>query len=123
MDDVDWRGNIFRSVHGLITSQTAATMAERCSNAVLFENAQDSVDLLEKSISEQVIIIIFYFENVAFFHAKLGSDVCPRVDNQTYGDTFFVNNFCVKPYVVRKPGSDPSNRRLNEHGIYIRLCH
>ena len=24
------------------------------------------------------IIIIFYFENVAFFHAKLGSDVCPN---------------------------------------------
>ena len=24
-----------------------------------------------------VIIIIFYFENVAFFHAMLGSDVCP----------------------------------------------
>ena len=32
-------------------------------------------------------IIIFYFENAAFFHAKLGSDVCPRVDNQTSGDT------------------------------------
>ena len=24
-----------------------------------------------------IIIIIFYFENVAFFHAKLGSNVCP----------------------------------------------
>ena len=34
-----------------------------------------------------IIIIIFYFENVAFFHAKLGSDICPRVDNQTSGDT------------------------------------
>ena len=33
------------------------------------------------------IIIIFYFENVAFFHAKLGSDVYLRVDNQCYGDT------------------------------------
>ena len=29
--------------------------------------------------------IIFYFENVTFFHAKLGSDVYPRVDNQTSG--------------------------------------
>ena len=28
-----------------------------------------------------------FFENVAFFHAKLWSDVCPRVDNQTSGDT------------------------------------
>ena len=34
-----------------------------------------------------IIIIIFYFENNAFFHAKLGWDVCPRVDNQTSGDT------------------------------------
>ena len=31
-----------------------------------------------------IVIIILYFENVAFFHAKLGSDVCPRVDS---GDT------------------------------------
>ena len=31
--------------------------------------------------------ISFYFENVAFLHAKLGSDVCPRVDNQTSGET------------------------------------
>ena len=31
-------------------------------------------------------IIIFYFENVAFSHAKLGSDVRPRVDNQTSGN-------------------------------------
>ena len=27
------------------------------------------------------------FENVAFFHAKLESDVCPGVDMQTSGDT------------------------------------
>ena len=33
------------------------------------------------------LIIIFYFDNVAFFHAKLGSDICPRVNNQTSGDT------------------------------------
>ena len=37
------------------------------------------------------IIIIFYFENVTFFYAKLGSDVWSfapaRVDNQTFGDT------------------------------------
>ena len=30
--------------------------------------------------------IILYFENVAFFHAKVGSDVCPRIDNQTSVD-------------------------------------
>ena len=28
----------------------------------------------------------------------------------------------VKPYVPRKPRRDPSNRRLNEHSIYIRHC-
>ena len=33
------------------------------------------------------IIIIFYFENVASFHTKLGSDVCQRVNNQTSGNT------------------------------------
>ena len=35
---------------------------------------------------------------------------------------FFLHNFCVKPYVPREPRRDPSNRRLNEHGIYIRHC-
>ena len=39
------------------------------------------------SIHVSLIIIIFYFENVAVFHAKLVSDTCPRVDNQTSGDT------------------------------------
>ena len=34
-----------------------------------------------------IIIIIFYFENVTFFHAKLRSGICPRVDNQPSGDT------------------------------------
>ena len=29
----------------------------------------------------------FTLENITFFHAKLGLDVCPRVDNQTSGDT------------------------------------
>ena len=38
------------------------------------------------------IIIILYFENFAFFHAKLGSDVRPRVDNQTSGDTTRFNS-------------------------------
>ena len=38
------------------------------------------------------IIVIIYFENVTFFHAKLRSDVCPRVDNQTSGDTLQVNS-------------------------------
>ena len=35
---------------------------------------------------------------------------------------FFQHNFCVKPYVPREPRRDPSNRRLYEHGIYIRHC-
>ena len=32
---------------------------------------------------------------------------------------FLKHNFCVKPYVPREPWRDPSNRRLNKHGIYI----
>ena len=35
---------------------------------------------------------------------------------------FFFNNFCDKAYIPREPWRDPSNRRLNEHGIYIRHC-
>ena len=35
---------------------------------------------------------------------------------------FFKHNFCVKPYVPREPRRDPSNRRVNKHGIYIRHC-
>ena len=31
---------------------------------------------------------------------------------------FFQSTFCVKPYVPRESLWDPSNRRLNEHGIY-----
>ena len=38
-------------------------------------------------LSILIIIIIFNVENIGFFHAKLGSDVCPRVNNQTSGDT------------------------------------
>ena len=34
-----------------------------------------------------IIIIILYFENFTFFHAKLESDVCSRVNNKTSGDT------------------------------------
>ena len=34
----------------------------------------------------------------------------------------FKHNFCVKPYVPRESWRDPSNRRLNERGIYIRHC-
>ena len=36
--------------------------------------------------------------------------------------TFFKHNFCVKSYVPRELRRDPSYRRLNEHGIYIRHC-
>ena len=35
---------------------------------------------------------------------------------------FFKHSFCFKPYVPREPRRNPSNRRLNEHGIYIRHC-
>ena len=42
---------------------------------------------IEKITLLRCLIIIFYIENVTFFHAELGSDVCPRVDSQTSGDT------------------------------------
>ena len=35
---------------------------------------------------------------------------------------FLKHNCCIKPYVLREPRRDLSNRRLNEHGIYIRHC-
>ena len=37
-------------------------------------------------------------------------------------EDFFKHNFCVKLYVPREPRRDPINRRVNEHGIYIRHC-
>ena len=41
---------------------------------------------------------------------------------QTMYVTFF-NTIFVSRYVPREPQRDQSNRRLNEHGIYIRHCH
>ena len=48
------------------------------------------------------IIIIFYFEIVTFFRAKLGSDVCPRVDNQTSRDTL---QDLTRPLVEESPSA------------------
>ena len=49
-----------------------------------------------------------------------------QVNNRTHPNAtalvFFKHNFCVKLYVPREPRRDPSNRRLSEHGIYIRHC-
>ena len=49
-----------------------------------------------------IIKIIIYFENVAFFHAKLGLEVCPRVDNQTSGDTL---QDLTRPLVEKSPSA------------------
>ena len=49
-----------------------------------------------------VVIIIFYFENVSFFQAKLRLDVRPRVDNQTSGNTF--QDF-TRPLVLKSPSA------------------
>ena len=46
--------------------------------------------------------LILYFENVVFFHAKLGSDVFPRVDNQTSGDTL---QDLTQPLVEKSPSA------------------
>ena len=53
-------------------------------------------------LERPTIIIIIYFENVAFFRAKLGSDVCPRVDNQTSGDTL---QDLARPLVEKSPSA------------------
>ena len=37
--------------------------------------------------------------------------------NGRYSISRFLTNFCVKPYELREHRSDPSNRRLYEHGI------
>ena len=49
-----------------------------------------------------IIIIVFYFENVTFFHAKLGSGVFPRVDNQTSGNTL---QDLTRPLVEKSPSA------------------
>ena len=43
-----------------------------------------------------------FFENFTFFHAKLGSDVCPRVDNQTSVDTL---QDSTRPLVEKSPSA------------------
>ena len=50
----------------------------------------------------QIIIIFLYFENVTFFHDKLGSGVCPRIDNQTSGDTL---QDLTRPLVEKSPSA------------------
>ena len=51
------------------------------------QNCKHYIEYIEVIII--IIIIIFYFENfMAFFHAKLGLDVCPSVDYyQIFGET------------------------------------
>ena len=63
-----------------------------------------------------IITIIFYFENVAFFHAKLGSEVCPRVDNQTSGDTL---QDLTRQLVEKSPSASyKQNKFKNKSQIY-----
>ena len=49
-----------------------------------------------------IIIIVIYFDNSTFLHAKLGSDVCPRVDNQTSGNTL---QDLTRPLVQKLPSA------------------
>ena len=53
----------------------------------------------------QSYIIIIYFENVTFFHPKLGSHVCSRVDNvdiQTSGNAL---QYLIQPLVEKSPSA------------------
>ena len=49
-----------------------------------------------------MMMIIFYFVNVTLFHAKLGSDVCHRVDNQATDDTL---KDSTRPLVNKSPSA------------------
>ena len=62
-------------------------------------------------------------------HHVVGNTGCGHVCESTRDSTaiigcffLFKHNFCVKLDVPREPRRDSSNRRLNEHGIYIRHC-
>ena len=87
-----------------------------------------------------IYICIIYYCNIYIIHCsfsvegdKWRSDLI--VDQRCLGSfqeitnflpslaqIFFLNTIFVswKPYVPREPWRDPSNRRLHEHGIYIR---
>ena len=55
----------------------------------------------------QMINIVFYFENVAFFHTKLRSDVCPRVDNQFEPNLWWwhFTRYLTRPLVEKSPSA------------------
>ena len=65
-----------------------------------YPSFQYETNAVFKVFDNVIIIIIFYFKSVTFFHAKLGSDVCPRVDNQTSGDTL---QDLTRPYLISHP--------------------
>ena len=73
------------------------------------DGKQPSINLGRKCMM-MIIIIIFYFKNVAFFHAKLGSDVCPRVENQTSGDTL--------QDLTRPPSGKIAISLLSTYGVF-----
>ena len=56
--------------------------------------------------------IIFYFEKVAFFHAKPRLDVCPRVDHQTSGYSHTLQNL-TRPLIAIS--------QLSTHGYWSKF--
>ena len=84
-----------------VTKSWLFTLGQMCNPSLAWTNVEifkinddDELMMISKtkisfilSISLFQTIIIFYFENVAFFHSKLGLDFYPRVDNQISGDT------------------------------------
>ena len=62
----------------------------------------------QDKVEDQPLVIVTRF--ILFIHGNIAAIF------------FFEHNFSVKPYLPREPRRDPSNRRLNEHGIYIRHC-
>ena len=81
------------------TVKPQVTLIYTCSSFIIASTRLTSVNLSKFSRSR---IIISYFGDVTFFQAKLGSDVCPRVDNQTSGDTL---QKLTRPLVEKSPSA------------------
>ena len=80
----------------------------------------------EKSAHENYLVILFLLVHSFFIFQEQANLASPRPHGfmpecfvVLRWNCFFKHNFSVKPYVPREPRRDPSNRRLNEHWIYI----
>ena len=81
-----------------------------------FRGSLGTYGLTQKLMFERKIIKLFCPYPGTAIHAMISrKNGCQ--DNNVF---LILHNFCIKPYVSREPRRNPSNRRLNEHGICIR---